>query len=296
MSRPTLQIGGNMTKKIVCVCLGIAALVVTTSAQGFEMKPFRIKDDFGSEPLSDCTLQYYYYIPCPTYSWFWAFAMGCPGDMLGVFYEIGDVSMQTGLACDPEQCHSLERIRVLDFAGYGVFTVRFDVYCSDELGCPVGPRLWTSGPYETARSWNYVEVEPALCITQCCPEPSMPASSPRILIVSIMTGTEGIYPAWGLDNISTPIEHGGCEMHDTSCLPALYPRPHNSHYPTLHTGYYGCGSFEYCPPLGFIDGRDTTDDFSQFGGIEAAWRIYLSCSGPTSAEPTTWGAIKSMYR
>jgi hypothetical protein len=220
--------------------------------------------------------------------------------MLGVFYDIGDISMQTGTACDPEQCHRLERIRILDFAGYGIyypgwFTVRFDVYCSDELGCPVGPQLWTSGPYETGRGWNYVEVEPVLCLTQCCPDPSMPAYSPRILVVSEMTGTMGIYPAWGLDNISTPIQTG-CEMHDFSCLPAVYPRPYSSHYPVVHTGYYGYGSFEYCPPLRFADGRDTTDDFSQYGCIEAAWRIYLSFSGPSATDATSWSAIKSMYR
>lgn len=99
---------------------------------------------------------------------------------------------------------------------------------------------------------------------------------------------------WGADNISTPLGEG-CPMHDLGCLPALYPRPYVGHYSIMHSGYYGQG-FEYCPPLWFKDGNDTTADGSQYGFVELKWRIYLACSGPTATEGTTWGDIKSMYR
>jgi hypothetical protein len=37
----------------------------------------------------------------------------------------------------------------------------------------------------------------------------------------------------------------------------------------------------------------------RYGFVEAAWRMYFICTGPTfsetGAQPTTWGAIKSIY-
>jgi hypothetical protein len=277
----------------------VLMLVFPASAPGVQMKAFQMREDFGTVPLSDCSLQYYYDIPCPTYSWFWAFTIG-PPIIWGAFFEIGDVSMSSGSACSPADFHTLETIRVLDFAGYGTlypghFTVEFDVYCSDEEGCPVGPSLWNSGPWETHFGWNYVAPVPPLCITSCCTDPGPPPVSPRILVTATHTGTEGYYPAWGFDNISAPIETG-CEMHDVSCLPVLYPRPYNSHYSTVHSGIYGLDVLSYCPPIWLTDYRDTTSDYSQFGAIEIAWRVYLSSTGPTGAEPATWGDIKSIYR
>jgi hypothetical protein len=62
----------------------------------------------------------------------------------------------------------------------------------------------------------------------------------------------------------------------------------------MRSGYYGQG-FEYCPPQLFKDGYDTTPDGSQYGFLELAWRIYLTCSGPTEAATTTWSDIKAMY-
>jgi hypothetical protein len=118
--------------------------------------------------------------------------------------------------------------------------------------------------------------------------------NPRILVTATHTGTDGIYPAWGMDNISTGIETA-CIMHEYGCCPALYPRPYVSHYRTIHSGFYG-PAFMYCPPQWFCDGRDTTPDCDLYGFIELAWRVYMICSGPTATEPSTWGNIKSMYR
>ena len=216
---------------------------------------------------------------------------------MGVLSEIGDVSMGTGLACDPEACHTLDVVRVFDFAGYGTtypgrWTIQMDVFCSDELGSPVGTPLWTSGPQEFGFGWNYIDVTPPVCLTPCATVEGEVPSSPRILVAATHIGTDCGYPAWGFDNIGTAMQMG-CVMHDVSCLPALYPRPAASHYDKIHTGYYGYG-FEYCPPLLFsCDGRGTTRDCSQFGYIEALWRIYLSCTGPSATEPTSWGSIKS---
>jgi hypothetical protein len=264
-----------------------------------------MREDYGSEPLYDCYLSYYYYIPCLTYSWFWNFTGWNPGDKVGAWFEVGDVSMgaSSALQCDPVNCQTLEQFRVLDFAGYacyghgypGMWTQRFDVYCADQNGCPVGPPLWTAPYVETCQGWNYIPVNPPLSICRCATVPSSPPSRPRILITATHVGTADNYPAWGTDNISTPVGQG-CTMHDIGCLPVLYPRPYNSHYSTVHSGYYGNGGFQYCPPQWFKDGADQTPDAVQYGYVELAWRIYLGCSGPSRTEPATWGSIKSMYK
>jgi hypothetical protein len=44
------------------------------------------------------------------------------------------------------------------------------------------------------------------------------------------------------------------------------------------------------------DGRDTSANHSVYGYVEAAWRIYLICQGPSPTKPSTWGNIKTMYR
>jgi hypothetical protein len=291
-----------MYKELLYLCVVILAVSVGAAAAqpaGSRMTAFQMREDFGAEPLYECRLQYYYYVPCPTYTWFWAFCGPITGETMGAFFDLSDASTGVGTACDPDVCHTLEMVRILDFAGYGtmypgLFTIEMDVYCSTEQGCPAGPRLWTSGPLETHFGWNYIDIAPPLCLTACASIPGPPPSAPRVLVTATHTGTNGIYPAWGFDNISTNLEMG-CVMHDIGCLPALYPRPAVSHYGTFHSGYYGT-DFAYCPPLGLFDGRDTTRDGSQFGVIELLWTIYLGCDGPTATEPSTWGDIKSLYR
>jgi hypothetical protein len=277
----------------------LAALLMSSTAFAIEKQAFMLAEDFGQEPLYDGVLQYYYYIPCPTYSWFWAFSGWNRYDMLGEWFQIGDLSTGGYGVCDPVQCHTLEQFRILDFAGYGtvhpgLFTIKFDIYCSDSYGCPVGPSTWTSGPLETGYGWNYFEVDPPLSICPCAIDAGPPASAPRVLLTVTHVGPEGFYPAWGFDNIGTQVSEG-CVMHDIGCLPALYPRPYVSHYAAVHSGFYG-RDFEYCPPQLFADKDDATQGATEYGFVELAWRLYLICSGPSETAPTTWGNIKSMYR
>jgi len=117
-----------------------------------------------------------------------------------------------------------------------------------------------------------------------------------ILITATHTGPNGTYPAWGFDNICTPVETG-CVLHDIGCLPAIYPRGDcGGMPPRVHSGYIGTYPFEYYPMLCFCDGCDTTPDCTMYGCVELAWTIYLICDGPTATEPSTWGNIKSMYK
>jgi hypothetical protein len=287
--------------RLATVLALMLVLLVVSSASGLEAKTYQFREDFGEEPLYDGALRYYYYIPCPTYSWFWSYTGWTPGDIVGAFFLIGDMSMGGYAACDPCNCQEVETIRVLDFAGYGtvypgLFSVIFDIFCSDELGCPTGPSLWGSDTWELHFGWNYIPLDPPLCLTQhCCNVyPGPPPCFPRILITATMVGSAGGYPAWGMDNICTAVAEG-CGMTDIGGQSALYPRPAVSHYGTIHSGYYGMG-FTYCPPLWFCDGGDTTEDCSECGFIELAWTIYMLCNGPTATEPTTWGGIKSIYR
>jgi hypothetical protein len=276
-------------------------LLIATACLGLDRQAFQMRNDFGMEPLSDCALQYYYYIPCPSYSWFWCFEGWDPGDIVGKWFEIGDMSTGTGTPCDPTDCHTLEEIRILDFAGYcqwrymGLYDVRFDVYCADQYGCPVGPPLWTSEEFTPCFGWTYITIDPPISICQCSVDPGPPPSGPRILVTATHVGIYCVYPCWGFDNISWAIQEG-CAMHDEGCLPALYPRPYSSNYGTMHSGYYGNGGFDYCPAQWFLDPLDTTPDGTQYGFLELAWTVYLICAGPTEVSPTSWGNIKSMYR
>jgi hypothetical protein len=276
----------------------LLAVCLATSASAVETQAFRFKEDFGVAPLQGCTLQYYYYIPCPTYSWFWAFYDWEPGDVIGEFFTVGDQPTGLNSACDPGLCHDLTGFSFIDFAGYGtaypgLFTVEFEVYCCDEFGCPIGTALWNSGAYETVYGWNSLTVDPPVIVTDCSSLPG--PSAPRFLVAARHIGTDCTYPQWGFDNISGALsDASGCSMHDIGCLSALYPRPQTSHYDVIHSGYFGI-DFEHCPPWGFLDGADTTTDGSVYGFVELAWKIALECNGPAT-QPTTWGNIKSMYR
>ena len=285
----------------LCIVLALV-LVLASSAFALEKKAYQMREDFGTEPLYDGTIGYYYYIPCPTYSWFWSYTGWVPGEIIGNCFTIGDQATGTlpGTFLDPAVCHELEIIRILDFAGYGTvypgqFTVEFDVYCAEVCCDAVAPvtHIWNSGPFETGFAWNYIYVDPPLCLTAC--DPTGVDVKPFV-VTATHTGTDGIYPAWGMDNISTTLELA-CDFHDYSCLPAPYPRVGcGMGTPAVHGGYIGTFPFEYWPPDPFLDGRDTTPDGSQFGAIELAWKCYIICAGPTATEPSSWGNIKSMYR
>jgi hypothetical protein len=279
----------------------VLVLLLATSASALETKAFQMREDFGTEPLFDASLCYYYSIPCPTYSWYWAFSGWTVGEILGACFNIGDEGTAGGclVGADPDLCHELEQIVVLDFAGYGtqypgLFTIEFDVYCAPEACCgPTSPyvHLWNSGPLETRFGWNYFTLDPPLCLSPCWEPMNFP-----VVITATHTGSDGGYPAWATDNISTPLSLN-CTMHDASCIPAVYPRTSCGGLdPEVHSGYIGTYPFQYWPPLCLCDGQDTTPDCTQFGCVELAWRIHLICAGPTAAGSSTWGQIKSLYR
>jgi hypothetical protein len=279
------------------LCLVLAlVLVLATSAFGLEKKAYQMKEDFGTEGLYDGALQFYYYIPCPTYSWFWAYSGWTPGDVVGMGFPIGAPGTGGWDPLDPYNCRVLEQIRVLDFAGYGtVYPVLFDIEF-DVFICICDPHihihLWNSGAVQTHFAWNYVVLDP---VVSFCDAPFNPCGYSVITVTATHVGTDARYPAWGLDNISTALEQG-CVMHDLGCMPAYYPRaaPGVMVPNCVHGGYFGTDPWT-CPPIGIPDGRDTTPDVTQFGYIELAWRVYIICSGPTGTEPSTWGNIKAMY-
>ena len=96
--------------------------------------PYILKSDPGPGPLSDCALAYYYHIRWDTYGYYWAWQTYETGAIIGVWFEVGDLSMHGYDVCDPTQCQTLEGLYVLDltevvnpYCGhYG--QVEFDVY------------------------------------------------------------------------------------------------------------------------------------------------------------------------
>jgi hypothetical protein len=286
--------------KISSLLVPVLVLVVATSALAIEKKAYQFRDDFGMKAEVDCALQYYYYVPCPTNSWFWGFAGWEYGDIVGAWFQVGDMSMQGFDACDPADCHVLSGVRVLDLAAYGVYyanayAVDIDVYCCDGNGGPLGPPLRSIDRFNTGWEWSYVLLDPPLTICDCAVAAGPPPTAPRVLVTATHVGFLPFYPRWGFDDISSALVTG-CQLHEIGCLPVLYPRPYVGYYPTMHSGYYGNGEVEYIPPLCIRDGRDTTPDGTQYGFVELAWRFCITCSGPTGASPTTWSNIKSMYR
>jgi hypothetical protein len=159
----------------------------------FEAKAYQIADDFGTAlPRYECALQYYYYVPCPTYSWFWAYSGWTPGDIIGECFTIGDEGSGTFDICSGN-CHMVDGVRVLDFAGYGtvypgLFTCEIDFYCGDFAPWPT-VHLWNSGPLETHLGWNYIEIDPWLWLD--CPGYQWDEMI-NLVVTMTMTGTEGI--------------------------------------------------------------------------------------------------------
>jgi hypothetical protein len=283
----------------------VAALLAWSLA--FAQRSFKIKEDFDVELLTECMLQYYYYVPCPTYAWFWSYYYWDVGDVAGEWFDIGDMSMGGFEACDPSDCMTLSQLRILNMGiicqdpwGYGTYPgayVHFDVYCGDDVGRPVGPSLWRSDTILLEDfGWNYIPVDPPLSICGCATVPGPPASQPRVLVtITVDPGAPGWCMELGGDNISDTVTDG-CQMHDYGCLPALYPRPLVSHYTTMHSAFYRQLGVTYDPPKLIRDRNDTTPDHTQYGYVELAWRIYLSCTGPSTASPSSWSGLKALFR
>jgi len=311
---------GAMLLPAVVLALGL--FLSTGTALAVEKKPARMWDDlcdlkveaFQIEepefPPYDCWLQQFYYIPCPTCSWFWAYSGWKPGDIIGAELTIGDHPTGTGNICDPYLCWGVDGIQVLDLAGYGtvypgMFTVEMDLYYCDNTGTP-SCYLWNSGPMETHFGWNYFSTWPTGVELDDCPDFCPPWQEdcpyPTIAVTMTMTGADGTYPAVGFDNVSMPMEQG-CSIHEVGCLPAVYTRGGPSGVePRVRSGYVGSYPFEHWPPRPFPDGKHASlpSGAEWYGYVETAWRVYLLCTGPSLAPPqtqtATWGAIKSLYR
>ena len=294
--------------RTVTLFLLISAMSLLCNALAGERPNYVLVEDSDGSPLADDQyLRYHYHIPCTEdlRAWYdhWPrLEKPAKGYVIGTFFTIGDISMGLAAPADPTTCHLISGFRVIDFLGVGCVypeyegyaTVEFDVYCADEIGCPIGPSLWNSGPIETCPGWNYIEISPPISMCGCCINEGPPPTAPRVLLTATHIGTYEWWPRWGIDNISFSVDDG-LEMHDLGCHPALYPRPYNSHYSTMHSGYYG-PAFEYCPPRWFRDIGDQTPDATFYGYCELAWRLFVECAGPSATAGTTWGTIKSMYR
>ena len=61
--------GDTVFKTLVLIVLMLLLATPAFSVGHLEKQAYQMRDDFGTERLYDGALQYYY-IPCPTYSWF----------------------------------------------------------------------------------------------------------------------------------------------------------------------------------------------------------------------------------
>ena len=67
----------------------VSITVLATSGLAFVREILQIKEDFSGDVLSDCEL-HYYYVPCPTTSYFYAWSGWEYGDILGQFFVVDD--------------------------------------------------------------------------------------------------------------------------------------------------------------------------------------------------------------
>jgi hypothetical protein len=141
--------------KLYTILVLTLVLVTATTAFGLQKKAWQTKDDFGTVPTYDGALQYYYYVPCPTYSWFWAYTGWTPGDYVGMSFTIGDQGTggndpldptvaQSGHSTSPATVRSIQAC--LQWSSmYGVLRVRSSTY-----GTAV---LWRPTPDGTTSIW-----------------------------------------------------------------------------------------------------------------------------------------------
>ena len=298
------QEGGRKMRFRTILALALV-LVFATSAFAFEAKMQKARKDIGVVPLGDCYLSYYYHCPEPGtgLAYYWYVNTWDENDIFGTCYNIGDQGYGGDPACDPTLAQSLSRILFVEGSGAcggaypGANSCELDVYCAPEYCCgPTAPvvHLWNSGPYECNVGWNYLEIDPPLCLTDCCLDPQ-PDCNPSIVVTITMTGYEHIYPEIAFD-CPYAVALFGYPWHDIGCLPAVVPRgPCGGPAPAVHGGYIGSYPFQYWPPFPLCDFADSTPDCTQFGYIEWRCTIDLLHSGPTATETSTWGNIKSMY-
>lgn len=255
----------------------VLAFVPAGTGNAFEAEPYQMVEDVGVHPWAQCALQHYYYIPCPSDSWFWGVSGWAIGDIIGAHFRVDQQSTGRVEPCC-ECCYVVVGVSILDFAGYGTvypgwFSVTPKFFCADENGYPTGPAVYSGPPIDTSYGWNYIDFDRGF-------EPPcfLPGTRYESFVVTItFTGLQGIYPAIGFDNIGTAQE-SGCEMRDIGGSLAEYPRNWaGGPEPRVHSGYVGWRDFEHWPPIGFADGGDTTRVTPEFGFSEVAWRVHLSC-------------------
>ena len=86
----------------------MVALVSASPGLAVEQTIAQLSEPPGSHLSTECHLNYHYYVPCPTKSYFWSWHGWDYGDILGQFFLIGDQSMGSDpIPCDPTICHRL---------------------------------------------------------------------------------------------------------------------------------------------------------------------------------------------
>jgi hypothetical protein len=135
--------------------------------------------------------------------------------------------------------------------------VSYDLWVVDEDACKVGPSLGTLPDRDPIERWNYYSGLGSTTADHVAIMASPVSGSPRI-------ATDN-----NARNSQAPI----------AC--ADWPGPIEP-----HSFWFGTPGTQYCPPDAFRDG---------FGPVQILMRASFSCEA-TAVEPSSWGAIKTLFR
>ncbi len=136
------------------------------------------------------------------------------------------------------------------------YTVTYNLYNVDSEYCKTGPSLGTLANQDPLEQWF------------CFPGLGTTTSD---LVAITATWDRGTHPREATDNNVSNVNAG--------CAPAST---------TAHSFYFGNSETQYCPPI------DAFND--ALGPVQLLMDATFSCEEPSSTEPASWGAVKSLFR
>lgn len=291
---PKTGTGDNLLRLVLILLVLI--LVAAAPSSGWETSTLRISGadlagirgaDLAAAPA--CTLSYYYIIDgCGLVS----IASGVEENQtVGVCFNMADV-VPWYSPCDTNACLTLDAIKIVL---YDVLPPPADqwlnlkIYAAGESGQIEGPVLGNLD-FEPAYSGGGFSTS-LIDFTNSGEVTGLDISDSGGHCVALLTWKNATgHPALVLDVVSACVDSCGttpacCAM---GISPYTYPRA------GTHTYDYGHG-VEPEEPVRICDPAEGDEPCPTYGYVEAVWGAYF-CSTSASVRPTTWGAIKALYR
>jgi hypothetical protein len=219
-----------------------------------------------------------YYNVCSGWIWYWT--GWTPGAQLGTCFDLTDCA-----DCS-EPCHDLAEIVWLPYPITTYGHVDVEVFCGDDVCCPIGDPLggWYNFPIDQdwANRYHFV-FSPPLDVSGC---------DPTMIVMVTLLEPDLTAPVSSSDQLNWHPPDGS-----DPCATEWTCEPHSYIY---RDALDYC--FEYGAPVGWIVTGYPESDCEDHGGPADAFYvnlflyIYLGCEGATATEDATWSEIKALYK